>query len=77
MSTIQIITNPGTQFATTFSLTALSDDRYSLLAPEGVEADACDWPTDAQCSAAAGIAMEMFDAGDHPTRAEAILRTSR
>jgi hypothetical protein len=64
----------GTEHETVFNLVALSEDRYSLLAPEGAAAEEVDWPTDEQCSAVAGVQLEVIDAGDHPKRAEAILR---
>jgi len=71
---MKLFTNEGTEFQTEFELEKLGEDRWSLLAPEDVEADEVDWPTAAQCSAAAGVTLAFFDAGDHPTRSEAILR---
>lgn len=62
---------------TRFELTELSDERWSLLAPEGVDGEAVEWPTDQECSAIAGVALETFDSGDHPTRSEAILHVAR
>ena len=71
---MKISPNQGTEFETQFDLEELGEWSWSLRAPEGVEADEVDWPTAEQCSAAAGVALDFFDAGDDPTRAEAILR---
>ena len=71
---MKIFTNQGTEFQTEFDLEALGDNRWSLLAPENMDAEQIDWPTAQQCSVAASVALDYFDAGDHPTRAEAILR---
>ena len=74
---MKILTNKGTEYETVFDLEELGEDSYSLLAPYGVESDEIDWPTDAQCSEVAGVTLRFFDAGDHPNRAEAILRVIR
>ena len=69
----QVIVNEGTEFESVFDLIELSEESWSLLAPEGVDGDEIDWPTDEQCSEAAGVTLQMHDAGDHPTRCEAIM----
>jgi hypothetical protein len=48
--------------------------RWSLTGPYGADADELEWPTDEQCSEAAGVRLETFDAGDDPHRPEAIMR---
>jgi len=58
---------------TIFDLDELGEVTYSLLAPEGVECDDVEWPTTEECSAAVGMEVRFLDAGDHPTRCEAIL----
>ena len=71
---MKVFTNQGTEFQTEFDLEDVGEKRWSLLAPENVDAEQIDWPTPEQCSTAAGVALDYFDAGDHPNRAEAILR---
>lgn len=74
MNAYKITTRPGTEYETIFDLVQLGEDRYSLLAPDGVDGEEVTWPTDEQCSSAAGVRLEFLDAGDHPGRCEAILR---
>lgn len=52
------------------------DARWSLTGPYDADADALEWPTEEQCSAAAGVKLETFDAGDDPHHPEAIMRVS-
>lgn len=68
-----IITNPGTPEETRFTLRQLGDQSWSLTGPAGSDADQLNWPTDEQCSKAAGVSLVLVDAGDDPVRPEAIL----
>jgi len=60
---------------TEFELVDLGSDygAYSLLGPEGADAEQLDWPDAAQVCATLGWKRCKFEAGDHPTRPEAIV----
>jgi hypothetical protein len=70
-----LTTHPGTPYETIFELVDLGadDGAHALLGPEGADADDLDWPTDAQICAALGWPACRYEAGDHPTRPEAIV----
>ena len=75
---MKITMNKGTEFETEFDLVELSEgESWSLSGPEGSDAEELDWPSDEECSRVAGVRLEMFDAGDHPTCPEAILHVVR
>lgn len=75
---MKIIMNQGTEFETEFELVELSEgESWSLSGPEGSNAEELAWPCDEECSRVAGVRLKTFDAGDHPTRPEAILHVVR
>lgn len=74
---VVLFMHQGSEFETRFELHQLGDDRWSVLAITDADAGEIDWPSDEQCSRAAGVQLEFIDAGDHPQYAEAIMRVVR
>lgn len=65
----------------TFEITVLSDDADAAVSvtciDDEVYSDDVTWPTDEQIAEVVGARVHFVDAGDHPTRAEAIYRKAR